>query len=78
MDVPALQWSDLNHKGKIFLLQSLNPIYLPYKVNAEEVLEVWQFHSLHTTNLPEGATDMDRLMKMMQEMKAEIKSIRNG
>ncbi|WP_158542195.1 hypothetical protein [Pedobacter chinensis] len=51
---------------------------MPYKVNAEEVLEVWQFHSLHTTNLPEGATDMDRLMKMMQEMKAEIKSIRNG
>ncbi|WP_199117778.1 LexA family transcriptional regulator [Pedobacter sp. ASV28] len=65
-------------KEKTFLLKSLNTIYEPYEIRADEVLELWQFHSLHTTQLPENGTDMDKLMKMMLDMKREIGSIKNG
>lgn len=61
---------------RTFTLSSLNMEYAPYEVPADEVLEIWKFHSFHSSNLPEGNTDMDTLMKLMREMKSEIHSLR--
>ncbi|RZJ73842.1 LexA family transcriptional regulator [Flavobacterium sp.] len=60
-----------------FLLESLNPIYEPYEVTVDEVLEIWKFHSFHSSNLPENTGELGDLYKMMQEMKADIKSLKS-
>jgi len=55
----------------------LNPIYEPYEAGVDEVLEIWKFHSFHSANLPENTGDLADLYKVMQEMKADIKSLKS-
>lgn len=64
-------------RDRTFLLESLNTAYLPYEVKAEEVLEIWQFNRFLSAELPEGSADMDMLVKMMREMKEEIKAMKS-
>ncbi|RZJ64257.1 MAG: LexA family transcriptional regulator [Flavobacterium sp.] len=63
--------------NKTFVLESLNSQYSPYEVTVDEVLEIWKFHSFHSSKLPESAGDLDGLMKMMMEMKKDLSLIRD-
>lgn len=48
------------------LLTSLNKNYTPYSVPSDEVLEIWVFAMLHTSELPQQSTDMDTVKTMFQ------------
>lgn len=58
------------------LLQSFNKQYFAYTVPVSEVIEVWEYYSFHSKELPEPQTDMQQLMRMLQEMQNEIKEIK--
>lgn len=62
----------VNKKDKRFLLKSSNPIFKPYTVDADEVLEFWEFKKLHLNEIPEPPTELQELKAMLQELKIEI------
>ncbi len=59
------------------VLESENPMYEPYTVSFDEVLELWQFYSFTSREMPEPQTDMSQLMRMMHELKDQISTIRS-
>jgi len=61
-------------KDGMILLQSLNPLYEPYRVAAGDVLEIWKFHTYTTGLLPEPETDMQQLLRMLRELKDEVQA----
>ncbi|WP_025761486.1 XRE family transcriptional regulator [Dyadobacter tibetensis] len=60
------------------LLQSFNKQYFAYTVPVTEVLEVWEYYSFLSKSLPEPQTDLQILLKMLQEMKSEISDLKKG
>ena len=63
------------NKNGTMLLQSFNKQYFAYTVPLSEVLELWEYYSFHSKQLPEPQTDMQQLLKMLQEMQTEIKEL---
>jgi len=57
---------------KTLLLESLNKAYQPYAVEVNEVLEIWQFHSYHTKELPAPETGLDEIKRMISNLKESI------
>ncbi|CAG5017547.1 hypothetical protein DYBT9275_05795 [Dyadobacter sp. CECT 9275] len=66
------------NKDGTMLLQSFNKQYFAYTVPISEVIELWEYYSFHSKQLPEPQTDMQQLMKMLQEMQSEIKTLKSG
>ncbi|WP_167274361.1 XRE family transcriptional regulator [Dyadobacter arcticus] len=64
------------NKNGTMLLQSFNKQYFAYTVPISEVIELWEYYSFHSKQLPEPQSDMQQLMRMLQEMQNEIKEIR--
>ncbi|QRR00964.1 XRE family transcriptional regulator [Dyadobacter sandarakinus] len=64
------------NKDGTLLLQSFNKQYFAYTVPITEVIELWEYYSFHSKALPDPQTDMQQLMKMLQEMKTEITEIK--
>ena len=64
----------LNSNGTM-VLQSFNKQYFAYTVQVTDVLEIWEYYSFHSKQLPEPQTDMQQLLKMLQEMQSEIKEL---
>lgn len=56
------------NKDRTVLLESLNPSYKPYAVDAKDVLEVWQFYSYQAKEMPEAITEIQELKKMMEKL----------
>jgi hypothetical protein len=54
---------------------SLNPVYAPYYLPIQEILEVWKFVHYITTTLPE-TSDIDKIGNGLAELKKEIGEIR--
>lgn len=54
----------------VLRLRSLNPVYEPYEVPAEDVLEVWQFYSFTSREMPEN-TDLGIILR---EIRQAVKS----
>ncbi|MBE9462513.1 XRE family transcriptional regulator [Dyadobacter subterraneus] len=65
----------INDDGTM-LLQSFNKQYFAYTVPVSEVLELWEYYSFHSKQLPEPQTDMQQLLKMLQEVQFEIKELK--
>lgn len=63
-------------EGEGFLLESLNPVYKPYTVAVSEVLEVWQFHSYHSRQMPERPTDIKQVKNLVDQILTDIKYLR--
>lgn len=61
--------------GKV-LLESLNKQYAPYRVPVSDVLELWQFYSYQTKEIPEPETDMQTMVKAIYAMQEELKAMR--
>lgn len=61
---------------RIFLLESMNPIYKPYTVEANDILEIWKFHSFTSKEIPEAVSDLSVLLKEIQNIKAEISKVK--
>ena len=65
------------NKNGTLLLQSFNKQYFAYTVPISEVIEIWEYYSFHSKQLPEPQTDIQQLMKMLQEMQNELKEIKS-
>lgn len=63
----------LNAADGTFLLRSLNPVYAPYTVAVDEVLEVWKFYSYTSREFPEAGTDMSAILRAIKGLEEKIK-----
>jgi transcriptional regulator with XRE-family HTH domain len=59
------------------VLRSLNKLYEPYIVELGDIREIWQYYEHHTNGLPEPQTDMQHLLKTVEEIKQHV-SILSG
>lgn len=63
----------LTKNGGALELLSDNPIYKPYKVNAEDILEVWEYVSTikGIGNKPEQTISIDGMINLLKQIKIE-------
>ncbi|AOM80006.1 XRE family transcriptional regulator [Pedobacter steynii] len=54
------------------LLESLNKLYAPYTVTVSEVLEIWQFHSYQTQEVPDTQTDLMEIKRMISSLQDQV------
>lgn len=64
-------------KNQTLLLCSTNPIYEPYEVNVNEVVEVWKFVNYISNEMPEPNLSRDQLSNSVMNMQRELKEIKN-
>lgn len=64
-------------KNQSLLLCSTNPIYEPYEVNINEVIEVWKFVNYISEEMPEPNLSRDQLTGTMMNLHKEIREIKN-
>lgn len=57
----------------LFLLESLNPEFEAYSVAVSDVLEIWQFYSYHSKQMPERLTEIDQLKNIANEILTNVK-----
>lgn len=57
-------------------MESLNPIYKPYVVPISDVLELWEYYSFQSKNVPE-IHDLQQISGTVNEILAEIKVLRS-
>jgi hypothetical protein len=55
-----------------FSLASLNSAYLPYLIPITEVKEAWKFVCYLNTEIPEPETDIQKVLKTVNELKLEL------
>ncbi len=58
------------------LLESLNKAFAPYKVPVAEILELWQFHSYQTQQVPEPESDLQDIAQGIREIREELRQIK--
>lgn len=58
-----------------FQLRSLNPIYTPYKVGADEVREIWKFEYYMTNELPSEILTLQQLGRGIAEINKKLDRI---
>ncbi len=64
-------------KNQSLLLCSTNPVYKPYEINVNEVIEVWKFVNYISGEIPEPNLSRDQLNNTMIDMHKEIREIKN-
>lgn len=65
----------LKKEERTLLLESLNPVYTPYEVPLEEVLEVWKYYSYQSQEIPSPSTDIQHISFTVNEILKKIKII---
>lgn len=58
-------------KKKNLLLKSLNPLYKPYEININEVLEVWKFINYMSSELPNQDAQVGRMLEKINDLQEE-------
>lgn len=64
-------------EGNHFLLESLNTLYQPYTVAVSEVLEIWKFHSYHSSQMPDMPGDLQNIANTVKDILADIQILKN-
>ncbi|MFD1256959.1 XRE family transcriptional regulator [Mucilaginibacter terrae] len=59
----------------MLLLHSLNPAYADKEVFAGDVLEIWKYHSHITDVIPSSETMMQELLRSVNEIKRDVKTL---
>lgn len=59
-------------KDRNVLLESLNRNYEPYTVSVGAIVEIWQFYSYQSTEIPEAMTVFQELKTMILDLKKEV------
>lgn len=67
---------NLIEKERKLRLYSLNPIYEPYDVPINEVIEVWKFVHYISTEIPEPVIPANQLVKTVASIKRELNIIK--
>ncbi len=63
--------------GRVLLLESLNPVYEPYEVPLDEVLEIWKYHSYQSREIPSPSSDVQHISATVNEILRQIKVLRD-
>lgn len=61
-----------------FEMISLNTQFEPYELPVTEVKEIWKFVCYLNTEIPEPESDLQQLLKSVNEMKMELKQLKPG
>jgi len=67
---------NLIEKERKLRLYSLNPMYEPYDVSINEVIEVWKFVHYISTEIPEPVLPANQLVKTVASIKRELNMIK--
>jgi transcriptional regulator with XRE-family HTH domain len=59
-----------------FHLKSLNPLYAPFDVKAQDIQEVWRFVHYTSSYLPEGNVGLEQLMMAVQQVIRDVEEIK--
>src|SRR5690606_6829324 len=59
-----------------FLLESMNQVYKPYTVEANDVLEIWRFRAFTSSALPPLISGFDDMLRELKSIKSELKAIK--
>jgi hypothetical protein len=68
-------YNQLKEKGTL-LLCSTNPLYSPYEVGVNTVLEIWKFVHFISSELPEPNLNRDDLTRSVVELRKEVSHLR--
>ena len=60
-----------------FQLSSTNPVYEPYLVKINDILEVWKFVNYISNDLPDVKIPENDLVKSVKEMQNEVHKLKN-
>lgn len=69
-------YNELN-ENKSFLLVSSNPVFEPFQVRIEDVIEVWKFVTLISSELPEGGMESEDLVEGIKNIQKDVRVILN-
>lgn len=61
-----------------FEMISLNTQFEPYELPVTEVKEIWKFVCYLNTEIPEPESDLQQLLKSVNEMKMELQQLKSG
>ncbi|TKT84722.1 XRE family transcriptional regulator [Dyadobacter frigoris] len=56
------------------LLHSMNKLYEDYTVDFSDVLEIWEYYSFHSKQLPEAMTDLTTVIREIRKLEVKITS----
>ncbi len=62
------------HAEGTLLLKSLNPLYEPFTVAAEDVVEIWKFYAYTSREFPDAHPEMTTVLAAIRELEKNIKS----
>jgi len=60
-----------------FQLCSTNPMYEPYEVHANDIVEVWKFVNYISSDMPTGSFKESELTKAILDLQTEVKHLKN-
>ncbi len=63
------------HEEGILRLVSLNPLYAPYEIPANQVREVWSFVNFISGEMPKANQPKDELLVSIEELRKEVRAI---
>ena len=63
----------LQFSERTLLLESLNPVYEPYQVPFDEILEIWKYHSYQSREIPSPSSDVQHISATVNEILKQIK-----
>lgn len=58
-------------------LISLNPEFEPFDLSITEIKEIWKFVCYLNTEIPEPETDIQKVLKTVNELKSELQNLKN-
>lgn len=61
---------------QFFLLESLNPEFKPYTVEVSDVLEIWQFHSYQSRQMPEPQSEISQVKNVVDKILDNINMLK--
>ena len=64
----------IENSGKL-ILHSLNTLYEPYKIDVNEVKEIWKFVNYISSEMPDRNIEKDELVSEIKAMRQEVRAI---
>ena len=65
-------FKQVSWEGTALLLKSLNKIYESYLIEISEVIEIWEYYSFHSRDLPEAAGDLGQVIREIRKLEEKI------
>lgn len=62
----------------LFSLHSDNPVYAPYNVSVEEVIEIWEAKSYISSTFPIGGVSLEHLAGLVLDLTQQVKTMQKA